>query len=247
MKTEKESREVINKAWRSLKELVPNKDSFRRTSKQFRDALKNAFPNQDFESLLTQPAKDQPAKPIKQQPIESPQLTLTLSNMTLEYLELDHQTASRVNAALAHSGMTLPDFLKQACKVYSNLVMGRASQVNDNLSTVATEELRDSATYKTHPGRAVELLKRAIRAIKIHNASATEVAYKWGITQTLLAELTGSKPSTLKELMKHFASDIDGYNERLMADYDLDETKFSRPKTLAIGLKNRLKIRMVSN
>jgi len=49
--TEDQTREVINKAWRSLKELVPNKDSFRRTSKQFRDALKNAFPDQDFESL----------------------------------------------------------------------------------------------------------------------------------------------------------------------------------------------------
>jgi len=32
VKTEKESREVINKAWRSLKQLVPNKDSFHQRS-----------------------------------------------------------------------------------------------------------------------------------------------------------------------------------------------------------------------
>src|SRR5579883_3404519 len=74
--TEDQTREVINKAWRSLKELVPNNDSFRRTRKQFRDALKNAFPTKDFESLFPQQLKQQAVKPIKPQPLETPQLTL---------------------------------------------------------------------------------------------------------------------------------------------------------------------------
>ncbi len=216
--TEEESRAVALKAWRSLKELVPNKNSFRRTSKQFRDKLKSAFSDKGYDFVLTQH--------VEQQTVEQPQLTLTLGSMKLEHLELDHETAERVNAALAHSGMALSDFLKQACSVYSRMVMSRASQVNDDLSAIPTQELLDSVTYKTHPGRAVELLKRSVKAIKLHNAAATEIAHKWGITQSLLVELTGSKPSTLKELMKQFASDIDGYNAQLKADYDLDETKF---------------------
>ncbi len=216
-KTEEESRTVALKAWRSLKELVPNKHSFRRASKQFKDKLRSAFSDKGYDFVFTQS--------VEQYPVELPQLTLTLGNMKLEHLELDHETAERVNAALNYSGMALPDFIKQACTVYSKMVTSRASLIHEDLSTVATKELLDSATYKTHPGRAVELLKRAIKAIKLHNASTTELGYRWAITQTLLAELTGSRPSTLKELMKQFATDIDGYNAQLIAAFGLDENK----------------------
>lgn len=143
----------------------------------------------------------------------------------MELPALDSQTEEIINNALADSGMTLSEFLHNACRMYAKTLIGRASQVNDDLSTVPTKELKESSKYKTHPGRAVELLKRAIKAIKLHNASATELGYKWGITQTLLAELTGSRPATLKELMKQFATDIDGYNAQLIADYGLDESK----------------------
>jgi hypothetical protein len=286
-KNEKTIREIIIYSWQELEKLVPNENSFRKIRKEFRDALKAAFPSRDttkakpkgyyrtsagqtaveggdryehlslwyattnkqrwniigdiartkyFTNLPKLPNNEQspeqvqpPIKTVEQsieQPVEQPtQAPLTLEAITLEDLKLDPETAKTVTAALAHSHMSLSDFLQQACKVYAKTVMGRVAQENDDLSIVPTEELKEASKYNTHPGRATELVRRAIKAIKIHNAAATELAYKWAITQTLLQELTGSRPGKVKEILQQFASDIENYNAQLKADYGLDDTK----------------------
>jgi hypothetical protein len=181
-----------------------------------------SLPAQESVEQTSQPQE----QPVKEIPVEPPQPTFTLSDMTLEQLGLDTETEKMVSDTLAHSGMALSDFLRQACKVYAKTVMGRVGQVNDDLSSVPTTALKEEPKYKTHPGRPAELVKRAIKAIKLHNANLTELVYKWGITQTLLQELTGSRPAMVKELMQQFKGDVDDYNARLMAEYGLDETKF---------------------
>lgn len=66
--------------------------------------------------------------------------------MTIENLNLDTETHAIVQDALNHSGMSLADFIKQACKVYGKTLVGKATQVND-LESISTEELLNNKNY----------------------------------------------------------------------------------------------------
>jgi hypothetical protein len=170
------------------------------------------------------------------------QVKLRLEDMTLEQLELDAETQEIVSNALEHSGMPIADFIRQACKVYAKTLTGKAKQSTEDLSTIPTNELREGKAYKTHPGRAEELVKRAIQAITLHNGQATEVNQKWLITQTLLLEMTGSKIPTIQELVGRKAKDgtvlktgkyqtnVDDINKRLKDDYGVDDYLNRKPK-----------------
>jgi hypothetical protein len=149
---------------------------------------------------------------------------LTLKDMTLEQLELDSETQQIVSDALNHSGMTLADFIRQACKVYAKTVTGKAKQSEDDLSSVPTEELLNPSQvvdgkeirtkYYTHPGRAEELTKRAITAIQRHNDNAPEKDQRWMITQTAIQALTGSRPATIKKILEQYKGMIDDHNQK---------------------------------
>lgn len=167
---------------------------------------------------------------------------LKVEDMTLEHLELDAETQEIVGNALAYSGMPLADFIRQACKVYAKTLTGKAKQSTEDLSTISTNELREGKAYKTHPGRAEELVKRAIQAITLHNGQATEVSQKWLITQGLLLDMTGSKIHTIQELIGRkdkdgtvlkvgkYQTNVDDINARLKADYGVDEYLNRKPK-----------------
>jgi hypothetical protein len=86
--------------------------------------------------------------------------------MNIEQLELDPETQPTLLSALAQSGMPLPDFIRQAIKVYSKTITGKSQKRGEDLSAVPTDKLLNDPTYSTHPGRAEELTKRAIKAIK---------------------------------------------------------------------------------
>lgn len=66
---------------------------------------------------------------------------------------------------------------------------------------IPTEELK-SDSYKTHPGRADKLARRAIYALEMDNNNSNEKAYKWYINQTAIQCLIGSKPATIKEILQ---------------------------------------------
>lgn len=66
---------------------------------------------------------------------------------------------------------------------------------------ILTEELK-SHSYKTHPGRADKLARRAIYALEMHNNNSTEKGSKWHINQTAIQCLTGSKAATIKEILQ---------------------------------------------
>ncbi len=172
---------------------------------------------------------------------------LTLESMKIETLQLDTDTQQKVQDILSHSGlslaefiqkvctvyvntltdkvqdaldysgMSLADFIQKACTIYATTLTGKAKQFDSDLSEVETQELL-SAKYKTHPGRAREMVKRAIQAIKIHNSEiVSETGDRWHINQTAIQSLTGSKPQTVKEILTDYQDDITSHN----ANYEL--------------------------
>jgi hypothetical protein len=142
---------------------------------------------------------------------------LTLESMKIEALQLDADTQQKVQDALDYSGMSLADFIQKSCTIYATTLTGKAKQFDSDLSGVETQELL-SAKYKTHPGRAREMVKRAIQAIKIHNSEmVSDTADRWHINQTAIQSLTGSKPQTVKEILADYQDDIDSHN----ANYEL--------------------------
>jgi hypothetical protein len=138
---------------------------------------------------------------------------LSLETMKIESLKLDANTQQKVQDALDYSGMPLAEFIQKACTIYATTLTGKAKQFDSDLSGVDTQELL-SPKYKTHPGRAREMVRRAIRAIKIHNSEmVSETGDRWHINQTAIQSLTGSKPQTVKEILTDFQNDITSHNE----------------------------------
>jgi hypothetical protein len=139
--------------------------------------------------------------------------------MTIDQFQLDSESQSLVQEALTLSGMTLASFTRQALRVYAKTITGKTRKQSEDLATVPTDKLRNDPTYSTHPGRAEELTKRAIKAIKYYNANiATEKASRWCITQSAIASLTGSRASTVGKVLEQFKDDIESHNQT----YELD-------------------------
>jgi hypothetical protein len=115
--------------------------------------------------------------------------------------------------------MTLADFTRQALRVYAKTITGKTRKQSEDLATIPTDKLLNDSTYSTHPGRAEELTKRAIKAIKHYNANiATSKASRWCITQSAIASLTGSRASTVGKVLEQFKDDIESHNQT----YELD-------------------------
>jgi len=174
---------------------------------------------------LTLDSADWDAVRVEELPTEQPvdqsteQTITTLKDMTIEQLGLDADTQQTLETALEQSGMALSDFIKQAVRVYAKTITGKTKKHSEDLSTVPTDKLLNDPTYSTHPGRAEELTKRAIKAIKYYNANiATEKADRWCITQSAIASLTGSRATTVGKVLEQFKDDIDSHNQT----YDLD-------------------------
>jgi hypothetical protein len=139
--------------------------------------------------------------------------------LTIDQFQLDSESQQLVQEAISLSGMTLADFTRQALRVYAKTITGKTRKQSEDLATVPTDKLLNDPTYSTHPGRAEELTKRAIKAIKYYNANvATENADRWCITQSAIASLTGSRPSTVGKVLEQFKDDIESHNQ----SYGLD-------------------------
>jgi hypothetical protein len=142
-----------------------------------------------------------------------PAKEITLDDMNISQMQLDVETEEMVQAAIAHSGITLADFVRRACQVYAKTITGKVKQFSEDLTAIPTVELK-SDTYKTHPGRADELARRAIYAIETHNNNSTEKAQKWHINQTAIQVLTGSKPATIKAILEKYQTRLDDHNAK---------------------------------
>ena len=117
-----------------------------------------------------------------------------------------------IEDAINATGKSAEDFIKTALLAYSRSVLGKS---RNDLSIVSTHDLMTSPTYLTAQGRAEEIVKRAIRAIKIYNDEiATEPSDRWAITQSALAELTKARPSSIKETLINYQDDLHSYHEK---------------------------------
>lgn len=160
-------------------------------------------------------AQQEAQKPEQEpQSVEPAQQPITLNDMNISQLQLDAETQQMVESAIAHSGMSLADFVRRACQVYAKTVTGKHGQYESDLTAVLTEELLKSATYRTHPGRAEELTRRAIYALETHNNNCTEKSQKWMVTQTAIQSLTGSKPATIKAILERYQTRLDDHNSK---------------------------------
>ncbi|MHC5732353.1 MAG: hypothetical protein ACYTXY_51510, partial [Nostoc sp.] len=54
---------------------------------------------------------------VKSQTVKSTEKEITLNDMNISQLQLDADTQQMVEAAIAHSGITLADFVRRACQV----------------------------------------------------------------------------------------------------------------------------------
>jgi hypothetical protein len=139
---------------------------------------------------------------------------LSVDHLTIDQFQLDDESHQLVQDAIALSGMTLEEFTCQALRVYAKTITGKTRKQSEDLAIVPTDKLRNDPTYSTHPGRAEELTKRAIKAIKYYNANvATENADRWCITQSVIASLTGSRPSTVGKVLEQFKDEIETHNQ----------------------------------
>ena len=124
--------------------------------------------------------------------------SLTLDQLTIEQYQFDSESQAIVENVFPLTDKSLPDFTRHAVLVYAKTISGKARKQSEDLTTVPTENLLNDQTYSTHPGRAEELTKRAVRAIKLYNSTiATENADRWYISQSAIVALTRSRPSTV--------------------------------------------------
>lgn len=163
------------------------------------------------ETQLEKLPKSQTKK--KSQTVKSTEKEITLNDMNISQLQLDADTQQMVEDAIGHSGIKLADFVRRALQVYAKTITGKVKQSSEDLTAVSTEELK-SDSYKTHPGRADELARRAIYALEIHNNTCTEKSQKWMITQTAIQSLTGSKPATIKAILENYQTRLDDHNAK---------------------------------
>jgi hypothetical protein len=147
-------------------------------------------------------------------PVPTKQNQPTIENMSIEQLQLDTETTEILENALEQSGMDLAQFIKQAVRVYAKTITGKTKKRGEDLATVPTEKLLNNPSFNTHPGRAEELTKRAIQAIKYFNANvAVEKSDRWCITQSAIAKLTGSKPATIGKILEQYKDEIETHNQ----------------------------------
>jgi hypothetical protein len=160
--------------------------------------------------IKPEPTKPEPTKPVTDiKPVTQPTQQLTLETMNIESLNLDADTKKNVIAALEHSGMTLPEFIQKACTIYAKTLTGKAKQFKVNLAEISTQDLIIKPELRTLPGRAEELIKRAIRAIHKYNSDCVSSDdERWLISLTSIQSLTGCNTKKLAELAPKFETAI---------------------------------------
>ena len=165
------------------------------------------------ETVKPEVQETETVKPTKKQAEKTTKKQIRLNDMDISSLELDADIQEIVETAIAHSDITLADFIRRASEVYAKTIIGKVKLSSEDLSAVSTKDLRTDS-YKTHPGRAEELARRAIYALEMHNNTCTEKAQKWHINQTAIQALTGSKPATIKAILEKYQTRLDDHNAK---------------------------------
>lgn len=173
------------------------------------------------------PSQKTTQKPITPKKADRPTLTTKmLETALIDSLELDEETLELLYYSLEKSGQDLAEFLRDSIRINARATAGRYKRLDvESLENVPTSELLNNPTYATYPGRAEEMVRRAIQAIKIYNSEiATEPKQRWIITQSLLSELTGSRGSVVQSAMQKYRDDIDSHHQKYPEFFNEDGT-----------------------
>jgi len=189
-----------------------NRDRWDVIGDEARVAYKASFEQPEQTQQIEQATQPEQTEQTTLQP-EATATIPSLETMNIAQLELDADTQKVVEDAIAYSGMSLAEFVRKACQVYAKTVTGKVKMADEDLTSVPTAELM-SEKYKTHPGRADELTRRAIYALEVHNNNCTERKQKWHINQTAIQTLTGSKPATIKKILENYQTRLDDHNAK---------------------------------
>ena len=82
--------------------------------------------------------EQQQVETVAPAPVEAePAPVATAKIMNISQLELDADTQKMVEEAIAHSGLSLSEFVRKSCQTYSAIVVGKAKMSNDDLTTVS--------------------------------------------------------------------------------------------------------------
>lgn len=127
---------------------------------------------------------------------------------------INPEIKKQAEQAIKHLGIDWKELLERSLSSYCKSVNNRVSYNSEDLSDIATDELLNNRTYSTHPNRSYELVKRAIRAIKMWNKQHPEPIDQWSITQSALTRLTGADSNKCKQILEQFKTEVDDYNKR---------------------------------
>lgn len=207
--------------------LTENTDRRDVTGDEAREEYWGNLPKFGRETETSETSEKSTQKATKPTKTDKPTLTTKMLEATvIDSLELDEETKQILELALTHSGLDLAEFMQKAIKTYANTITGKIRRLEeDSLENISTSELLNNPKYSTYPGRAEEMVRRAINAIKIYNSEvATEPKQRWIITQSLLSELTGSRGSVVQSAMQKYRDDIDSHHQKYPDFFNEDGT-----------------------
>lgn len=146
-------------------------------------------------------------------------------DLKIQDLNLDDETKQAVEQILAEKQMMLAELVQKSLKYYTNTLMGKSRQRQEDLANISTEQLLYDAFYSCHPNRVEELVGRAIQAIKIYNSRVNYRHQRYCITQSIITQLTGSRADAVKSALNKYQSELDIYHKQhgfLNNDGELD-------------------------
>lgn len=129
------------------------------------------------------------------------------THISLESLGLSEGELLAVKEAIADADIN--EWIKQAIMQRANTVNKLRKSLNEDWSSIPSEDLMNEKKYRTNSGACRELVSRAVRVVKQWNHDHPE--HKWCITNKLISELTGV---TVKAIAKAVEGmDIESYNQ----------------------------------
>lgn len=149
----------------------------------------------------------QKATKTKVKPEIKPELTFKgLAEMSIN---LSAESQAMAEKAIQQTGLSLSELIQKSLEVYCKSITKKAEKEGAAIEGISTADLLNDRKYRTYPGRAEELTKRAVRGIKIYNSEiATEADQRWAITQSAISELTKCRTEKIREMMKTLNDDI---------------------------------------
>lgn len=122
------------------------------------------------------------------------------------FLKFDVEMRRNLYRVLEQTGLDTYQLVMKAVTYYIHFTL---NHLQNNLVFIATDKLLYDSAYKTYPGRAEELTRRAIKAIEIYNQ---QQPHPWAITQSIIVALIKARPASVKKALIPWRQEIEEHN-----------------------------------